>query len=111
MDFAAIDDLADVEAVLEEVGQRSHHKAGRMDRAAVTADAGPWPHTASMKILDQQPDRAECKVAAEDGSDLLSLFLDDDELLGDAPVAERHGSADPEALAFGGGDLVADTLA
>jgi hypothetical protein len=24
----------------------------------------------------------------------------------DAPVAEWHGSADPEALSFGGGDLV-----
>jgi hypothetical protein len=30
-----------------------------------------------MKILDQQSDRAECKIAAEDGSDLVSLFLDD----------------------------------
>jgi Protein of unknown function (DUF2924) len=51
------------------------------------------------------------QVAAEDGSDLLGLFFDDDELLGDAPVAERHGSTDPEALPFGGGDLVTDTLA
>jgi hypothetical protein len=33
-----------------------------------------------MKILDQRSDRAERKVAAEDGSDLLLLF-DDDELL------------------------------
>jgi hypothetical protein len=110
MDFAAIDNFADVEAILKEVGQRPHHEAGGMDRAAITADAGPWPHTTSMKILDQQSDRAECKVAAEDGSDLLGLFLDDDELLGDAPVAERHGSTDPEALSFGGGDLVTDTL-
>jgi len=110
MDFAPIDDFADVEAVLEEVGQRPHHEAGRIDRAAVTADTGPWPHTTSMKIFDQQSDRAECKVAAEDGSDMVSLFLDDDELLGNAPVTERHGSADPEALSFGGGDLVADTL-
>jgi len=111
MDFAAIDDFADVEAVLEEVGQRPHHEAGRMYRAAISVDTGPWPHTTSMKILDQQSDRAECKVAAEDGSDLLSLFLDDDELLADAPVPKRHGTADPEALSFGGGDLVADTLA
>jgi hypothetical protein len=42
---------------------------------------------------------------------MFGLFLDDDELLGDAPIAERHGSADPEALSFGGGYLVADTLA
>jgi hypothetical protein len=64
-----------------------------------------------MKIFDQQSDRAERKVAAEDGPDLLGLFLDDDELLGDAPVTERHGSADPETLPFGGGNLVSDTLA
>ena len=49
-------------------------------------------------------------IAPEDDSDMLSLFLDDDELLGNAPVAERHGSTDPEALSFGGGDLVTDTL-
>jgi hypothetical protein len=60
-----------------------------------------------MKILDQRSDRA-CKVAAEDGSDVLGLFLDDDKLIGDARVAERHGSADPETLTFGGSDLVAD---
>jgi hypothetical protein len=28
-----------------------------------------------MKFLDQQSDRADCKVAAEDGSALLSLCL------------------------------------
>ena len=31
--------------------------AGRMDRATVTVDTGPWPHATSMKILDQQSDR------------------------------------------------------
>jgi hypothetical protein len=91
--------MRSLEAILKEVGHRPHHKAGRMDRATVTADASPWPHTASMKILDQQPDRAECKVAAEDRSDLLGLFLDnDDELLGDAPVAQWNGSTDPETF-------------
>src|SRR6202030_3577953 len=42
MDFAALDNFADVEAVLKEVGQRPHHEAGRIDGATVTADAGPW---------------------------------------------------------------------
>ena len=64
MDFAAIDDFADVEAV-KEVGQRPHHEAGWIDGAAITADMAPSPHTASMRILDQQSDRAECKVAAK----------------------------------------------
>ena len=50
-------------------------------------------------------------VAAEDGPDLLSLLFDDEELFADAPVAERHGTAHPEALPFGDGDLVTDTLA
>ncbi|MEI2733739.1 MAG: hypothetical protein V9G24_02305 [Rhodoblastus sp.] len=33
------------------------------------------------------------------------------QLLFPAAVAERHGTADPDALAFGGGDLVADAFA
>ena len=40
---------------------------------AVTTDTGSWPHTASMKIVDQQSDRAECKVAAEDGSAIMAV--------------------------------------
>ena len=35
---------------------------------------------------------------------------DDNELLIDAGVAERDRASDPDALAFGGGDLVADAL-
>jgi hypothetical protein len=82
-----------------------------MDRAAVTAEAGFWPYSASMKILDQKPDRAEGKVAAKDGPDLLCVLLDDGELLAKALVAQGHGTADPDALALRGGDLVPHPLA
>src|SRR5260370_31173534 len=93
------------------MGQRSHHEMGRIDRAAVRTDPPPWPHAPSMKILDQQPDRTQREIAAEDGSNLLGLFLDDDELLGAALVTQRHRTADPDALALGRRDLVPHPLA
>jgi hypothetical protein len=37
-----------------------------------------FAHTTSMKILDQQSDRAECKVAAENGPDLLLILASGD---------------------------------
>src|ERR1700751_3296784 len=47
----------------------------------------------------------------EDGADRLGLLGHDFELLIDAAIAEGHGSADPEAFALGGRNLVAYPLA
>ena len=51
------------------------------------------------------------EIAPENGANGLGLLWHDDKLLGFGPIAERHGSADPEPFALRGGDLVAHTLA
>src|SRR5262249_27079047 len=50
------------------------------------------------------------QIAAEDGPDPVSLGFINRYLAILGVVAERRHTADPETLAFGGGDLVADTF-
>ena len=67
------------------------------------------PRRSSSAI--KAPIEPSSQIAAEDGADRLRLLGHDFELLVDAAIAERNGSADPEALALGGRDLVAHPLA
>src|SRR5215204_999295 len=66
--------------------------------------------TPLTQVGHQQIETAELKVVAENGSDRLCLGLVDrnPSLLG--VVAKRCHAADPEALALGSGNLVADAL-
>src|SRR3954454_23056232 len=58
----------------------------------------------------ERADRAVLDVQREYPANGLRLLGHDLELLVDAPVAERHRAADPDALALRGPDLVPDPL-
>src|SRR5215469_8240795 len=62
------------------------------------------------QVGHEQAQAAEAQIAAEDGPDPVSLGFIDRYLAILGVVAERRHAADPETLAFGGGNLVADTL-
>src|SRR6476619_49595 len=62
------------------------------------------------QIGHEQAEAAEPQIAAEDGPDPVSLGFVDGYLAVCCVVAERRHAADPETLAFGSGDLVADAL-
>jgi hypothetical protein len=64
-----------------------------------------------LKLVLQQPNRAEFGVAAEDGAHDFRLALDNDELAILRPIPERRYPAHPHPLLLRGGDLVADALA
>ena len=51
------------------------------------------------------------KIAGKDGADRRRFLRNHDNLLVGDPVTQRHRSADPDALALGGGDLVPHPLA
>src|SRR5260370_18161026 len=110
MDLATIDHLADVEPVLEEIGERAHPKADAPDDPSVGAAPHFGPDAAPVEILHQSPYRAELEIAGEDGTHGRGLLRDYDELLVDAGIAERNRTPDPDALALGGGDLVPHPL-
>src|ERR1700757_4512361 len=62
------------------------------------------------QVGHEQIEAAELEVAAEDGSDRLCFRLIDRNPAILRVIAEWHHAADPEALALGGGDLVANAL-
>src|SRR5271166_4653320 len=111
MRFAAIDYLADVEAVLQHVGERSHHKALGGDGRPVGEKPRPWPDALLVERRRQLADRPEPQIIREDFADQRHVLRNDLELLADAAIAERNGSSDPNPLALGGGDLIAHPLA
>src|SRR6476469_1421538 len=103
-------DLTEIDAVLEKIGEGT---IGEGDRTIEFGDLGFAPlgdDTPVIEFSHQLPERLQFLVEAEDGSDGLSLFLVNDELLVLAVVAERHGAAGPFALASAGRDLVPHPL-
>src|SRR5262245_30700939 len=71
--------------------------------------ASALPHSED-KISNQGIHAAEFEIAPVDQSDLFGLTLHDGNLAVIHVVAEGEGTADPEALALGGCDLVPDPL-
>src|SRR5881394_209112 len=65
---------------------------------------------ALAKVCHQEMEAAELKVASEDDSNAFGLSVIDRDLAVLGVVAERGHAADPEPLALGGRDLVADAL-
>src|SRR6202045_3756529 len=107
MHLASIDDLADVEPVLEQMGKRSDAEADAAPPAAIATAIDLGPDPLPIELREQSAQGAKLQIAGEDGADHLRLLGHDFELLVDAAIAERNRSADPEALALGGRDLVA----
>src|ERR1700722_7130277 len=110
-DFALEVDLANVEPVVQEIGERASGEGNAADGPSIAEMADLGDDAALPKITQEQPDTAEIEVAPEDGADPLGLFVCDDELLVAADVAKRYHSAHPQPPALGGADLVADPLA
>ena len=63
-----------------------------------------------LEISNQAIDAAQFKVALENEPDGFCFVLVDGELAIVERLTERNHSSDPQALALGGGDLVADAL-
>src|SRR5712692_918820 len=101
MDLAAIDHLADVEPVLEQIGEGAHSEPDASDDPAVRTAPRLGPDAAPVEILHESPHRAELEIAGEDGAHGLGLLGYDHELLVDAGIAERDWTPDPDALALG----------
>src|SRR6202795_626730 len=111
MHLTPIGDFADVEPVLEQMGKGTHAEADDAAPAAIATAIDLGPYASPVEFREQNPDGAKLQIACEDGAHRLRLLGHHFKLLIDAAIAERNGSADPEALALGGRDLVAHPLA
>jgi len=110
MDLATVDHLADIEAVLEQMGERPHAKAPPADGAAVRQSPRLAANSPAIEILRQRADGAKLEIARKDRANRRSLGWYHNDLLVHGRIAERHRAADPKAFALRGSDLVAHPL-
>ena len=62
------------------------------------------------KVGHQQVEAAKLQIPPKDGPDPLGLLFNHDDLAVPGLISERRYAADPQPLALGGRDLVADAL-
>src|SRR3954451_1186602 len=101
MDLAAISDLADIEPVLEDMGERTNHEPACLNRFSIGKAPRLRPDALSLKAGSQFADRTEPEIVAKYLPDEVGLLRDDFQLLIDAAIAERDRTADPDSLALG----------
>src|SRR5271166_6138605 len=89
---------------------RANTIAGGGDRPAIRQSSRFRFETLGTERRRQRADRAQAQVALKDRADEICLLRHDLQLLVDAAIAKRRRTADPDALALGGGDLVAHAL-
>src|SRR5216684_7290686 len=109
-DLALEGDLADVEPIAQKMGERP---AGEWDAAnrAPGLERSHLGDDASLAKVDHQAiEAAELQIPPKDGPDPLSLLFNHDDLAVLGLISERGYAPDPQPLALGGCDLVADTL-
>ena len=102
--------LADIEPVAQHIEQWAlgERNAAPDGAARELANFGGQPFRS--EIGDQAIDAAQFKVALENEADGSCFVRVDGELAVAQRIPERNHASDPQALAFGGGDLVADAL-
>src|SRR5262249_26534469 len=109
-DIALEGDFADVEAIAQQMGERATRKGNAangvagLERADLGDDAPP------AQVSHQQVETAEPEIAAEDSADPFCLNFIDHDLSTLGVIAEWSHASDPEPLALGRRDLVADAL-
>src|SRR5215475_15893739 len=100
-DLTFIENLADVEAIAQEVEQGALREEHAAARAAVRQLADLCSHIALTKLEHQPVDAAEREIPSKDHTHPLGLLCHDSELAILEFVSQRHHPADPEPLALG----------
>src|SRR6202521_3881861 len=108
---ALMNDLAPIDAVLEEMVERPAAERAPAEFSAGGQYALLVPNPTLVEVCPQFRDAAQGKVLLEDQADAVRLLLVDHELAVLDLVTERNGAAHPHALAPRGRELVADALA
>ena len=107
----AINDFADVKAVLEQMSESAGPKTDAAPDPAADKPTRLRAETTPVEVLDQGANGAKLKIAGKEDANRSRFLRDQDNLLVGDPVTQRHRSANPDPLALGGGDLVPYPLA
>src|SRR6516162_3769567 len=109
-DFALESDFADIEAIAKQMRERPPREWYAANGLAGLERADLSDDVALAQISHQQVEAAELEIAAEDGPDPLRLSVINADLSTLGVIAKRGHASDPEPLALGCRDLVADAL-
>src|SRR2546428_1893914 len=109
-DLALEGDLADVEPIAQKVGERTAGEWDPANRAPGLERSHLGDDPPLAKVGHQQVEAAKLQIPPKDGPNALSFLFNHDDLAVLGLVSERSYAADPEPLALGGRDLVADAL-
>ena len=103
-------DLADVEPIAQKMGERAAGEWDAADRAPSLERSHLGDDPTLAKVGHQQVEAAKLQIPPKDGPNPLSLLFNHDDLAVLGLVSERSYAPDPQPLALGGRDLVADAL-
>src|SRR5580704_8398315 len=109
--LAAIDHLADIEPVAQQMREPAHPEGAPAQDTAVLQLALPGADAAALKVLGQPLYRAKLQVTGEYGAHGFGLGRLDGGLLVHGRITERDRSPDPDPFALRRRDLVAHPFA
>src|SRR5947207_9509099 len=92
------------------MGERSAGEWDAANRAPGLERSHLGDDLSLAKVGHQQVEAAKLQIPPKDGPNPLSLLFNHDDLAVLGLVSERSYAPDPQALALGGRDLVADAL-
>src|SRR6516165_265781 len=109
-DFALEGDFADIEAIAKQMRERAPRERYAADGVASLKRTDLGDDAALAQVGHQEVEAAELEIAAEDFPDPFRLSVIDRDPSTLGVIAERGHASDPEPLALGSRDLVADAL-
>src|SRR5436190_19244518 len=101
-------DLADVEPIAQKMGERAAGEWDAANRAPGLERSHLGDDSPLAKVGHQQVEAAKLQIPPKDGPHPLGFLFHHSDLAFLGGVSERGYAADPQPLALGGRDLVAD---
>src|SRR5262245_56473763 len=109
-DVALEGDLTDIEPVAQEMGERTARERDASDRPPALERSHLGDDASFTQVGHEAAEAAKLEIAAKDGPDPLGLLLNHHNLAVPGRVSQRNDATNPQPLALGSGDLVADAL-
>src|SRR6516165_2157000 len=109
-DLALEDDLADIEPIAQEVGERTAGERDPANRAPALERSHLGDNPPRAEVGHEQVEAAKLQIPPKDGPHPLGFLFHHNDLSVLGRVSERGYAPDPQPLALGSRDLVADAL-
>src|SRR5207247_500367 len=109
-DLALEDDLAEVEAIAQKMGERAAGEWDPTNRAPGLERSHFGDDPSLAKVSHQAVEAAKLQIPPKDGPDPLGLLLNHRDLSVPGLIPQRNPAPDPQPPALGSRDLVANAL-